>query len=321
MPWLTPEEAADPAHDVYYDPAYLRSVAGADEVRVLIQDALVLPLVLRPLPAWLAAGDLRDAESPYGYAAPLVRGPVDWSAVQAELAAHGVVNAFVRSHPLQAWCDLPPVTSAPTAVIPLDGGRAQAFAAARCATHRSQVKRALGLGFTATTDIAPADLTGFRALYDETMRRLNAAAFYIFASEAWGHLCRLGERLALITVRDAAGTIHNQALFLRGPQFAHYHLSARAAEAHNTAGNLLFEAASDWAVAHGCTAIHLGGGTTGAADDGLLRYKQRIGSADATFRTAGIVADAPAHAGLIARWAARSGSSPRWFQAYRQPVV
>ena len=288
---------------------------------MLCTPALILPLILRPLPEWIGDTALRDAETPYGYAAPVTTGVVDWDAVHNELAQHGVVNAFVRSHPLQEWCGLPEKQSSPTAFIPLDGGREQAFAGGRCATHRSQVNRAKAQGFVTETIEAPSDLSAFRALYERTMLRLQAADFYRFADASWSHLIGLGRNLALITVRDAQSQVHAQALFLRGPRFAHYHLSARSDDAHNAAGHLQFEAAADWAAANGCRSIHLGGGTSGREDDGLLAFKRRIGKGDATFRVAGLIADETRHHDLIARWATRSGQTPKWFQAYRQPVI
>ena len=318
MSWLTPEDVVAAERDVYYDPAYLRSVAGDDEIRVLCTPTLTMPLILRPLPAWLGEATLRDAETPYGYAAPLASGPVDWESVRHELAQHGVVNAFVRGHPLQDWCGLPEKQSSPTVFISLEAGRDQAFAGGRCATHRSQVNRAKAQGFTADVCEAPTDLSAFRQLYELTMARLQAAEFYRFADASWQHLVGLGRKLALITVRDAQSKVHAQALFLRGRNFAHYHLSARSDDAHNAAGHLQFEAAADWACANGCQAIHLGGGTSGREDDGLLAFKRRIGKGDATFRVAGLIADEARHHDLIARWASRSGETPRWFQAYRQ---
>lgn len=315
MSLLAPEALALDSLDIYYHSAYLRSVAVGGEVLVLVRDDLILPLVVKSIPGT----DLRDAESPYGYAAPLPRGTVDWEGVRSELANAGIVNAFLRSHPLQQWIDLPEIFSSSTAVIPLSEGRAAAFAGGRCSTHRSQVNRARALGFTVTLEIAPHDLTSFRALYKRTMDRLAATSFYHFPEACWTALTDLRDRLALVTVSDIAGTIQNQALFLRGPQFAHYHLSARADEAHNAAGNLLFEAAADWACAHGCIALHLGGGITGKADDGLLKYKMRIGRQDAVFRTAGLICRSADHAALISVWQAHTGGTPRWFQAYRQP--
>jgi hypothetical protein len=330
MKWLTSEDpaylaalAAQPQADVYHQPAYLRSVAGDGAVRILVGAGVVLPLIVKSVPAFLEAAGSSDAESPYGYAAPLFTSAVDWSAVAEAMRAAGIVNAFLRNHPLQDWGEhfsVSGVTRAPTVVVPLNEGREQAFAGARCATQRSQVARARKLGFRVELVTAPADLSGFRALYELTMARLQAAESYLFPDAAWRELIALGEQLALVTVRDADGTIHNQALFLRGSRFVHYHLSARSDTAHNAAGNLLFEAAADWAVSLGCTAIHLGGGTSGREDDGLLAYKRRIGRGDATFRTAGLIADPVAHATLVDRWRARSGVAPRWFQAYRQPL-
>ena len=161
MRWLPGAEFNSTGLDVYYDPAYLSSVANGAEIRVLVSDQLVLPLVVKPIPGTA----LFDAESPYGYAAPLVFDGLDWDAVRDVLRANGVVNAFLRGHPLQPWCGLPARTTASTAVIPL-APRGQAFAGGRCANHRSQVHRAQGLGFVTTCAPAPApaQVDSFRAL-------------------------------------------------------------------------------------------------------------------------------------------------------------
>lgn len=329
--WIEPEDpayaaalAAHPGADIYHDPHYLRSVAMDGAVRVLLLPNLILPLVVRPLPDWLAAPQFQDAESPYGYAPPLVTGPLAWDAVARQLAAQGVINVFLRNHPLVDWGNslgIAEITQAPVAVIPLAEGREQAFSGARCATHRSQVKRAKAQGFTVDVHEAPAALADFRRLYEHTMERLQAADFYRFGDQAWQQLCSLGARLALITVRDSQGEVHNQALFMRGQRFAHYHLSARTAHAHNAASHLLFEAVADWAISHGCSAIHLGGGTSGKEDDGLLAYKRRIGRQDAVFRTAGLITDPIQHVAMTARWQQRSTVPGRWFQTYRQPLL
>jgi hypothetical protein len=322
--------------DVYLDPAYLQAMAAGGEATVLVVEAgdgrLLVPLILRPVPAQLES-DRLDGESPYGYAAARWSGDGEalWRQAATALAARGVVNVFLRNHPLEPWPEmlsepLRPLTRAPTAAIPLDEGRAAAFAGGTVANHRSQVNRARKLGFSADCTVAPsaAALAVFRQLYEGTMARLGASSFYHFDDAHWQHLEQLGSRLALVTVRDGEGRAHNQALFLAGPRFLHYHLSARIDDAHNAAGNLLFEAAADWAEALGLAgkpgaAIHLGGGTSGAEEDPLLAYKRRIGRRSAEFRTAGLIADPEAHAALVAAWAARSGREPRWFQAYRQP--
>ena len=317
--------------DVYHDPAYVAAIAGGGRAELWSladgDDALAVAIVRRPLPAWLEESG-HDAEIPNGYGAPLADGAGArlWPRLAEELGRHGIVNCFLRLHPFiphhvdPAWCiGLPH----PTVWIPLDAGAAGAFAGGRCATHRSQVSRAERLGHTVRCAAAPeaAALAGFRALYAATMERLAAAADYRFDDAYFAALAGLGARLALVEVHDAAGTLVNAALLLRGTQWCHYHLSARRDDAHNSSGHLLFTAAAAWAAGHGCRGIHLGGGTSGAADDPLLAYKRRIGRGDAEFRTAGVVTDPMRHAQLRERWARRAGRAPRWFQAYREPLV
>ncbi len=331
--------------DVYHDPAYVAAVAVTDDSAAnadvhpelwLVSDgdaSLALTLIRRRLPAWLDQPGY-DAEIPNGYGAPLSRGAGAqlWPQLLKALAQAGVVNVFMRLHPFiplhvePAWLI---GTPHPTVWIPLDAGVAGAFAGGRCATHRSQIARAERLGHQVSVIAAPTaeQQTGFRALYATTMERLHATGDYRFGDRYFAQLSRLDaptiseKKLALVTVHDAAGLLVNAAQVLRGPRWAHYHLSARHDSAHNSSGHLLFSAAVTWAAAHGCAGIHLGGGTTNDPADPLLAYKRRIGRGDAEFRIAGLIADPVRHADLAARWSARSGRAPRWFQAYREPVA
>jgi hypothetical protein len=176
---------------------------------------------------------------------------------------------------------------------------------------------------TARTVNAPTsdDLERFQPLYDLTMARLDATADYRFATDYYRTLRALAEHLALVEISDANGSIHAAALFLRGSRWAHYHLSARADHAHNAAGDLLLASGAAWAHHHGCTGLHLGGGHSGASDDGLLAFKRRAGRMDASAGFAGLITDPVHHAALITAWQVRSQATPRWFQAYRQPIV
>lgn len=312
--------------DVYHDPAYVAAAAdGADAVLAVAGDGadrLVVPLILRRLPAWLGDAGC-DAESPYGYAAPLVsgNGVQHWPVVRDGLAAAGVVNVFLRGHPgsglplpSDAWL----MPGHPTVAIPLNDG--EPFAGGRCATQRSQVQRAGRAGLHAEVVCPVGDLSEFRRLYDQTMARLEATDAYRFGDGYYATLAGLGERLALITVRDGANRAQAAAMFFAGPEWAHYHLSGRDAEGGNLASHLLFPAAATWAAARGCRAIHLGGGTSADPADPLLAFKRRIGRADHTFAAGGVVCDQHRHQALLAAWSMRSGTTPRWFQGYRQPL-
>jgi serine/alanine adding enzyme len=326
-------EALPPDADIYVDPGYVAAASLSDPAWLAVVECgggrLVLPFVSRALPPWLDSKDCRDAESVYGYPGVLASGdrgswPACWRELTAALASQSIVNCFLRMHPLQpldaVQAHLLPWEQ-PTVWIPLARGPIGAFAGGASRTHRSQVSRARALGFTSAITEEPLvqELEGFRVLYNQTMDRLGADPIYLFPAHYYDALRRgLGPRLALVQVRDADGSLHAAALFMRGPQWGHYHLSARRADAHNVAGHLMFQAAADWGTGHGLAGIHLGGGVTPSPHDALLQYKSRVGRMRAVFHCAGIVSMPDRHEALLARWSGLSGRAPSRFQAYRQ---
>lgn len=314
--------------DVYAQHGYVHAAAGDEALLVVVRTSageLVIPLLPRRLPE----GEGYDAESPYGYPGLLTRGDVSacWPLLADALAARGIVNVFLRLSPFAdhaAYAHLLIGAPHPTAWIPLADGRAQAFAGGDCANHRSQMNRARRLGFNTTINVAPtaAALQSFRVLYDQTMERLSAGSAYRFDDTYYARLAAgLGNDLALVSVIDASGVAVAQALLMCGPRYGHYHLSARQGDVHNAAGNLLFEAMADHAAARGLLGVHLGGGMSAADDDSLLQFKRRIGRGRSHFRVAGLICDAARHERLINDWRSRSGRTPTWFQAYRQPIA
>lgn len=319
--------------DVYLDPGYVATAALGDPACLAVVEAgagrLAIPFVERALPAWLDAAEWRDAESPYGYAGVLAFGdagawPACWGELTEALVSRSILNVFIRLNPLATFEAVLPYLlpwHQPTAWIPLVDGVADAFTGRTGRTHRSQVSRARALGFAAeiVVDPAPKEMEDFRMMYNETMERIGAAAWYQFPSSYYeGLRVALGPRLVVVRVRDQRAHTHCQALFMRGPRWAHYHLSARGPDAHNASGHLLFQTAAEWGSSQGLKGIHLGGGATPKSDDSLLLYKCRIGRSRATFRCAGIVTMAERHAALVARWHRVTGREPRRFQAYRE---
>ena len=120
---------------------------------------------------------------------------------------------------------------------------------------------------------------------------------------------------------DADGTVVAQALLLCGPRHGHYHLSARRDDAHNAAGNLLFEAMADHSAARGLEGIHLGGGMSASEDDSLLEFKCWIGRGRSHYRVAGLVCDPVRHQHLIDTWRHRSGPRADVVPGNRQPFA
>jgi hypothetical protein len=160
-------------------------------------------------------------------------------------------------------------------------------------------------------------LERFRAVYDETMRRIGAGEHYLFPAEYYRELAEgLGERLGVALARRGDEVVGGS-LFMADRRFAHYHLSgATDAGRELKAGTLLVHEGAVWAAGRGCELLHLGGGTSGA--DSLYDFKRSFGGEEHTYAFATLVADRERYDALVARRAEEpEPSRPDFFPAYR----
>ena len=322
-------------HDVYHLPEYVACVAehdgGTPEAFYAESSgaALLAPLVIRDLPATLAApADWCDAVAPYGYGSPLASsgGNPDalrrCSAAFREAAAdRGIVSAFLRMHPL---LPLPAEAVAPLGeprpngqVVYVDLRRSpeELWSETR-GNHRTGIKRLRRDGFVALMD--EWRLYGeFGPLYRETMRRAEAAGYYFFSDAYFEDLrTRLSDRLHLCTVLAPTGVVAAAGLFFVTDGIVQYHLGATAGEFLSKApSKLMFDSVRSWAREDGRAVLHLGGGL-GGREDSLFHFKAGFSPLRADFHTLRVVLDADKYAALEARAGGRADSD--FFPAYRQ---
>jgi serine/alanine adding enzyme len=251
-------------------PTFLHLEGGGGDV--------VFPFLVREAP-----GGVCDAITPYGYGGPVATGakpPVTrfWKLYESWCRAKGVLTTVIRFHSLFAnqryagpgvklerhadttgWrLDLPDLFAG------MDG------------SHRTSCRKALKHGVTVRISPVPEGLSEFRALYEETMRRLNAGDFYLFPQAYWDSLAGpLREKLVLADALED-GEVIASALCLATRPWLHYHLSA-ASERGRTIGaaNLVLYRTAKWARAQGYERFHLGGGA-GGRDDSLAAFKRRF---------------------------------------------
>ena len=142
-------------------------------------------------------------------------------------------------------------------------------------------------------------LERFRAVYDETMRRIGAGEHYLFPAEYYRELAAgLGDRLGVALARRGDEVVGGS-LFMADRRYAHYHLSgATDAGRELKAGTLLVTRAPSGA-ARGCELLHLGGGTSGA--DSLYDFKRSFGGDEHTYAFATVVGDRERYDALVAR--------------------
>lgn len=268
--------------DAYLLSDYLASAVQLDEGRPIFlhlgagSGDVVFTAIVRDVPGTA----LKDVTTPYGYGGPVAVGDDPPTSRFSELyeewcAANGIVSSFVRFHPLFTNH----LYAGPSVHIASLGstvgwrlGDGDLFAAMH-RSHRNKCRKAERAGVTVETTVAPADLTGFARLYEETMRRQQASKFYFFSDEYWLLLGALGDRLVR-TDALLGGEVVASALCLATRPWLHYHLSATQDSARDLgASNLLLYETALWARSEGFTAFHLGGGV-GGREDSLFSFKR-----------------------------------------------
>ena len=251
--------------DAYYRRPYVEAAALLDRGRpfLLEHEGAVFAGIERDEP--------RDVVTPYGYGGPVGGDGGFWDAYEEWARERGVVTTFVRFHPLfanQRGAPLHVEPLAPTVAWRLDSDRD--LRAGLHFKHRNKVTKAANAGATITQHDG---LGEFVALYEDTMRRLDADAFYFFEPAYWE---RLGKLPLVRFDAELGGEVVASALCLATPPFLHYHLSGTTDAGRSTGSStlVLLEAAR-WAQANGYERFHLGGGL-GGKEDSLHHFKARF---------------------------------------------
>lgn len=226
---------------------------------------------------------VRDLITPYGYGGAIGSGdspPVErfYELYDGWCNERGIVTSFVRFHPLFGNHRQAPAGShvevlGTTVAWRLD--LHDELLEGLHPKHRNKVRKARKAGVEVTAHPAPADLSDFVELHEETMRRQEASDFYFFSDAYWRSLQALGEHLVRF---DATldGELTASALCLAAKPWLHYHLSATDDRARETAAaNLVVFEAGEWAKERGFDRFHLGAGV-GWSHGSLYEFKSRF---------------------------------------------
>jgi hypothetical protein len=296
---------------------------------VLVEEGerkLLLPLIVRTIP-----GGGRDATSPYGFPGPIGNGLEDPAFVTAAfleirrvLAAHGIVSLFVRFHPM-----LNPAMPQGVGTV-VDHGDAVAIDLCQSAdaiwqqtrkNHRRQILQSIRSGHAVGFDPTEAAFVAFKGLYRATMRRVDAAAYYLFDDAHFSDLrSAMGPRMRLASVR-IGNDMAAAGLFIEEDGIVEYHLSGTDARfAKFAPTKLLTHFVTGWARERGNRWLHLGAGM-GAPDDALLHFKSGFSPARHRFRTLRMVIDVAEYRRLTLERNASDDPTRTdgYFPVYRQP--
>jgi hypothetical protein len=329
-------------HDVYHRAGYHRVAEAAGEGRarlVVVGTAsrgLAWPSLVRPIPdaADRIHGGATDVSSVYGYPGPVAWGcgPGDgfladaWVAVVSAWRAHGAIAAFTRFHPLlgnAALLDgLEPPAGVTGAVLP--GGQTVSIdctlpddeiRATYAPNLRREIDAARRVGLRTEEDGDWNELETFSRLYEQTMARSQASAYYFFTIDDFRLLREaLGGHLHLMVTR-LGDEVAAAGLFTELDGLVQTHLVAtNGALLRYSPYKVLVDDVRAWARDRGDGVLHLGGGR-GGQEDSLFWFKSRFSARRHAFHTGRWILDEGAYRTLAP--AAPPSIGDGFFPAYR----
>jgi len=329
-------------HDVYHLPEYSELCArheGGMPVAFYAanNDTMFLaPLLIRELPDWLDAPEnWCDVVTPYGYPAPILN-PSDsgeslitfLESFRQVAASWGIVTAFFRFHPLlplplehlAEYGQL--IRHGQTVAIDLTTSQEALWSQIRN-NHRRDIRRLLEAGYYGEIDCW-SYYDDFIAIYQQTMNRLQADAYYYFGKEYFDELLTcLGPHLHLCTILSPEGSVAAAGLFTVVDGIVQYHLGATSDDyTHCAPSKLMIAHAINWAQESGYQILHLGGGV-GCRSDSLFHFKTGFSKQLHDFYTYRMVIDQQKYGELNRRWCARQAYQQMgndFFPEYRCPV-
>lgn len=274
-------------HDVYFRKAYLESASLLGQGRPVYLHLhgasrdVVFPCLVREAPDGFS-----DVGTPMGYGGPVaaeVEPPVAafCEAYDQWCRENRVVATFARFHPVLENHRLAEGRwhtehIGHSIAWRVESRSAEDLLSGMDAHHRRVVRKARAAEIEVTVEPAPDELTAFVSLYEETMRRRTASAFYFFPGHYWRHLTH--ELRGALVRADAriSGELVGSIVCLSAPPLLHYHLGASSERGQALGANhLLFWETAAWAAEQGFARFHLGGGV-GGFEDSLYEFKRRF---------------------------------------------
>jgi len=231
----------------------------------------------------LEHGRYFDLETPYGYGGPLSDMVVSESSQKSFLSEmtefankNGIVSQFVRFHPLlmnHEGYQMIFETRYLHDTIYIDTSSPELIMQNMDSKNRNMVRKAIKNGITIKRESID-QYKDFVSIYEETMERDNAEAYYYFEDKYFKFQTTLKDNACIFyAIRDEKPVA--AAIMYYNERYIHYHLAGTRGEYRKFApSNLLLYETACWASENGIKKFHLGGGIT--QDDSLFGFKKQF---------------------------------------------
>lgn len=306
---------SDGAPDIYFTECYVtlyRSEYAIPCCLVCQEDEKVMlfPMLKKEIQEYW------DFETPYGYGGPIANTEdKEWcnkalDEMVVYLRKAGCVCGFFRFHPLlhnEELCisKFSVLYDRPTIAINTRVSEEEIWNTQITSKNRNMIRKAIknNLEYRAEFDFASID--EFVKLYNRTMERLSAEAFYFFDMKYYDKfISQLAGHAFLGTVRKDDQLIC-AALFMYSQDYGHYHLEGSDGSFSGANNYLLWMTALEM---HrmGIKEFHLGGGSDPAEDNSLLKFKKSFSHNEKCFHIGKAIYNEEVYRKLCTEWEAKN---------------
>lgn len=228
----------------------------------------------------LEPGIVFDLATPYGYGGWILEGEGTedlFREYQRWCVKNHIVCEFVRFHPMlkneEAVRDHYTVIGLGNTVA-MDLQSPEVIWANIISKNRNMIRKAQKNGIKIYNGRYPEIFETFRGIYESTMDKDNATAYYYFSKEFYDSVCEDLAPNAQVFYAVLEGKVIAASIMLCANGWMNYHLSGSLREYSNLApSNLLLYEAALWGSANGCRWLHMGGGV-GSREDSLFKFKK-----------------------------------------------
>lgn len=272
-------------HDVYYLSGYVKAfhIHGDGDPYLLYYEDNGLRVIYVYMRRKTALEGVYDSVTPYGYGGVLFDGDTSeanrqafWKAYVEKMKAEGIVDNFVRYHPVLANA----VNMKFTDTV-IDLGKTIAFDLESpeviweniISKNRNMIRKAEKNGITIEQGKGMDLLDKFTEIYNATMDKDHAEEYYYFKRPFYESIDRdLQDNYEMFYAMYEGRPIAMSIMIFANGRL-NYHLSGSDIEYRNLApSNLLLYKAALWGYEQGCKTFHLGGGV-GSGEDNLYKFK------------------------------------------------
>ena len=272
-------------YDVYYLSGYVKAfmIHGDGAPQLLYYETEGLKAIYVYMKRETDIEGYYDSITPYGYGGVLFEGDLSeknlqafWKAYVEKMHEEGIVDNFVRYHPVLA-------NSIPMKMISnvIDLGKTVAFELTSpdiiweniISKNRNMIRKAEKNGIEILHGKDLSLFSDFKRIYNATMEKDYAEKYYFFEDAFYESIHRdLYDNYEMFYA-VLNGEIIAISIMLFANDQMHYHLSGSMIEYRNLApSNLLLYKAALWGGEQGYKTLHLGGGV-GSGEDGLYKFK------------------------------------------------